>query len=119
MENKRDPEENPRSLYPVRFALAPAGVPGLGASPGVWAKKKNRRILKEFGGLSKKQKLEQVGCELGNHCARCDHGNIYRFRTDVAQRLGITHAVEHDNLRALMSEFSCGFLEFFFRGRVT
>ena len=36
MENKRDPEKNPRSLYPVRFALAPAGVPGLGASPGVW-----------------------------------------------------------------------------------
>ena len=37
MENKRDPEKNPRSLYPLRFALAPAGVPGLGASPGVWA----------------------------------------------------------------------------------
>ena len=37
LENKRDPEENPRSLYPARFALAPAGVPGLGASPGVWA----------------------------------------------------------------------------------
>jgi hypothetical protein len=36
LENKRDPEKNPRSLYPVRFALAPAGVPGLGASPGVW-----------------------------------------------------------------------------------
>jgi hypothetical protein len=35
LENKRDPEENPRSLYPARFALAPAGVPGLGASPGV------------------------------------------------------------------------------------
>ena len=36
LENKRDPEENSRSLYPLRFALAPAGVPGLGASPGVW-----------------------------------------------------------------------------------
>jgi len=36
LENKRDPEENPRSLYPVRFALTTAGVPGLGASPGVW-----------------------------------------------------------------------------------
>ena len=35
LENKRDPEKNPRSLYPLRFALAPAGVPGLGASPGV------------------------------------------------------------------------------------
>ena len=35
LENKRDPEENPRSLCPVRFALATAGVPGLGASPGV------------------------------------------------------------------------------------
>lgn len=32
---KRDPEEKPRSLYPFRFALDPAGVPGLGASPGV------------------------------------------------------------------------------------
>lgn len=58
-------------------------------------KKKNRRILNEFGGLSKKQKLEQVGCELGNHCARCDHGNIYRFRTDIAQRLGILKVVQN------------------------
>ena len=35
---KRDPEEKPRSLYPFRFALDPAGVPGLGTSPGVWGK---------------------------------------------------------------------------------
>ena len=35
---KRDPEEKPRSLYPFRFALDPAGVPGLGASPGVLGK---------------------------------------------------------------------------------
>ena len=95
-------------------------LPGRSSARRVHAdpKQENRRTLSESGGLSKKQKLKQVGCELGNHCARCDHRNIYRFRTDIAQRLGITHAVEHDNLRALMSEFSCGFLEFFFRSRV-
>ena len=35
---KRDPEENPRSHYPLGFALAPADVPGLGTSPGVLGK---------------------------------------------------------------------------------
>ena len=39
---KRDPEEKPRSLYPFRFALDPAGVPGLGASPGVWVTEADR-----------------------------------------------------------------------------
>ncbi len=52
LENKRDPEENPRSLYPLRFALAPAGVPGLGASPGVWGMniKNARKLFNEAGG---------------------------------------------------------------------
>ena len=52
MENKRDSEENPRSLYPLRFALASAGVPGLGASPGVWGMniKNARKLFNEAGG---------------------------------------------------------------------
>ena len=60
MENKRDPEENSRSLYPLGFALAPAGVPGLGASPGVWD-----RHMCAAGRTTKKQRdmLALLGLE--------------------------------------------------------